>query len=90
MTDREILVSLYKDVQILNVQVGNIKCPSPKCAEHSKAIDKLEKSVTVLETTAVNQEKAGLSIQAWISIAAAVMVSFIGFGLEIYLAVKGG
>jgi hypothetical protein len=82
MSTDQILVEVAVRLKAIETKVDNIRCPSPRCQDH-------ETRLNTIETTAANRKEAGLSIQAWISIAAAVMVSFIGFGLEIYLAVKG-
>jgi hypothetical protein len=53
MSDREILVSLYKDVQQLNIAVARVKCPSPLCvshtntmAEHDNRLQQIEDLIT--------------------------------------------
>ena len=49
MTDREILVSLYKDTQIMAMRIEAIKCPSPMCLAHSAALTAFDSRLQVFE-----------------------------------------
>jgi|GEM_PF-5979563 hypothetical protein len=72
MTDRMILIELACDLKAikgevaeLREQVGNIKCPSPRCHDHEQRISKLEDHekivVGVLSAVAV-----GSGVLVWV------------------------
>lgn len=65
MSDREILIemateqrTMKSDIENLRTAVGNIRCPSPKCAEHEKAIAKNKTAIEVLQANEANEDKA--------------------------------
>ena len=58
MTDREILVSLYKDTQIMAMRIEAIKCPSPMCLAHSSALTAFDSRLQVIEDMKKFVEKA--------------------------------
>jgi hypothetical protein len=56
MSDREILVSLYKDVQQLNVAVARVKCPSPLCVTHTNAITEQDNRIQQMEDLMIKKD----------------------------------
>lgn len=57
MTERELLVALYKDVQLLNFRVEAIKCPSPMCLSHSQLLNVIDDRLTKVETIDETKDK---------------------------------
>lgn len=57
MTDREILISLYKDVHQLRERVSCIVCPSPMCQLHGNTLVGIDKRITQLEDYSIKNDK---------------------------------
>ena len=79
MSEREILIEVATRMDVLEIKVDMIRCPSPRCQDHDTRLN-------TLETTEKNRNDSGASTIAWIG----VITAMVAVGVSVLAMFAGG